>query len=501
MNIKPLHHTAIILMAVLSLAGCLAAPEDRQSSEQGGFTTEVNTPEPGNPSPTIEPEGLSKTTNDPGNGSPIIHHQIDAVLDYSAKALIVEQTITIDGMLTQAEEMALIVEPNRYPRGFELETLEVDQQSIEWYSLDGNQLRFRLPESVYETGNAAIRLSYRLQLPEIPLPSDWLKPQPYGYTERQLNLVDWYVLVPPLDENNVWIIHKPPVFGEALVYPAASVAIDLTIENYQIPLSIASSSPALQAENTYSFTMKLARTFAISISPSYSILEGETNGVKVRSYAFAGYEVQNQAVMQYAIEALAWFTELYGPLPHESVSIVQADFLDGMEYGGLYFVSKSFYDLYDGTVQGYLSLITVHEMAHQWWFSVVGSDQALEPWLDEGLATFGELQYIERYHPELEDWWWAYRVNYYEPVGAIDLAIYDYPTYEGYRNAVYLRGATFLYELRGRVGEEAFQNGMKEYYTKNRGRVANGREFMEAIQHNTSQSLENILAAYFDNYN
>jgi aminopeptidase N len=39
-----------------------------------------------------------------------------------------------------------------------------------------------------------------------------------------------------------------------------------------------------------------------------------------------------------------------------------------------------------GTVSG----ITPHEVGHMWFYSLVGNDQARDPWLDEGLATYSE---------------------------------------------------------------------------------------------------------------
>ncbi len=35
---------------------------------------------------------------------------------------------------------------------------------------------------------------------------------------------------------------------------------------------------------------------------------------------------------------------------------------------------------------------TPHEVAHQWFYALVGSDQGRDPWLDEGLATWAEAQ-------------------------------------------------------------------------------------------------------------
>jgi aminopeptidase N len=36
---------------------------------------------------------------------------------------------------------------------------------------------------------------------------------------------------------------------------------------------------------------------------------------------------------------------------------------------------------------------TAHEVGHQWFYSLVGNDQARDPWLDEGLATWAQARY------------------------------------------------------------------------------------------------------------
>jgi hypothetical protein len=37
----------------------------------------------------------------------------------------------------------------------------------------------------------------------------------------------------------------------------------------------------------------------------------------------------------------------------------------------------------------------VHELAHQWFYSLVGNDQARDPWLDESLASYAEFVQVE----------------------------------------------------------------------------------------------------------
>ena len=39
-----------------------------------------------------------------------------------------------------------------------------------------------------------------------------------------------------------------------------------------------------------------------------------------------------------------------------------------------------------------------HETAHQWFYSLVGNDQALDPWLDEALATWAQAVFDRTYN-------------------------------------------------------------------------------------------------------
>lgn len=486
----------VVILIVMTTAGC------------GGITESIDAPQPDNPTVEISPaetetatltpvstEAVTPTTNDPSEYH--LSYDIGARLDYSRKTAEIEQAVTISYLPVDVQALVMVVEPNRYPSGFALKSIAVDHAPIENFTLAGNQLQFELPERFPSNEPLQVLLRYDILLPVIPPPSEMYKPQPYGYTERQLNLVDWYAFVPPLDDQHQWIVHAPPVFGESLVYPAADFNVQLEITGNPVPLVVAASSEAYRTENRYQFTLRQARTFAVSVSPDYEVLETEAAGIKIKAYAFPNSHVANQAVLGYAAQAAALYTELFGPLSYEQVSIVQADFLDGMEFDGLYFVSKGFYDLYDGTVNGYLSLITVHEMAHQWWFGMVGSDQAREPWLDEGLATFAELQFLENYFSDQVDWWWAYRVNFYQPVGYIDLAIYDYPSYIAYRNATYLRSAQFLFKLREQVGVEVYTAGMQRYLQQERGKIANAETFLAMFSDAPGYPFNELRAEYF----
>jgi len=493
---------SLFLLSAMLISSCAQVPA--KSSPEPAKPTITASPQPtpssvhegiqNNPESTLTPESEG---NNPDDDTLQISYQIDAVLNYDEKTVEVHQAVTLGNLPEGVQGISMVVEPNRYANGFLLESLEFVGIGLVEYSLEGNRLDFNLSPLDRGGGIQEFVLVYTIKLPAIPPPSEMFKPQPYGYTDRQLNLVDWYAFVPPLDENNQWIIHTPPVFGESLVYPAASVHLDFTVSGSSMPLVVAASSLPQRVENSYSYSFDSVRTFGVSVSPYYAEVQGQAVGVTVKAYAFPGYEAQNQVVLQNALEAVALFSEQFGTLPRDSISIVQADFLDGMEFDGLYFVSRGFYDLFDGSVKGYLTLITVHEMSHQWWFGVVGNDQALEPWLDESLATFSEQLYIERYYPDLVEWWKYYRIAYYEPEGVIDLPIYEYGSYAAYRNAVYLRGAKFLNSFRETIGREQFGAGLKQYYAANKFRIASAVEFFAAFNVGSTDELNMLKGDFF----
>ena len=181
--------------------------------------------------------------------------------------------------------------------------------------------------------------------------------------------------------------------------------------------------------------------------------------------------------------------------------MVQADFNHGMEYEGLYFQSRGFFDTYNGSEQSYLVTIAAHETAHQWWYGQVANDQALEPWLDEALCTFSELIYYEKLYPDSVDWWWTTRVNYYEPSGVINRSIYDYSEYTdqylAYRNATYLQGAKFLDDLRKVMGDETFFVFLREYAGQYKNQITTGEDFFSLL--NSYLDLNSLvwLPSYF----
>ncbi len=470
-----------------------------------------NNPEPTQPQPdlTASPQVtlIDASPTPTMAGKDLTQYDLDAVLDYFAHSLSITETISYINQTSEAiPSLLLVVESNHWPGSFTLISLALTSgEIIDTYDLQDARLQIPLTQPLAAGDMLELRLVYRLDLPGIPLPSGETRPVPYGYSGKQTNIVDWYPYIPPYLPGTGWLVHPKWGFGEHQVFDVADFDITLTLAQPVPNLLIAASAPAEQDELVYRFHMDSARAFAISASTEYLLQTTTVGSVTVNSYSFTYDQKAGEQVLHDTAAALELYGRLFIPYPHTSLSVVEADFLDGMEYDGLYFLSRGFYNLYDGTPQGYLTFISAHETAHQWWYGLVGNDQALEPWLDEATCTYMEHIFYENVYADYQtasgesivDWWWYYRVNFYDPSGWVDGAIYDFNLFRPYRDAVYLNGAKFFQDLRTLVGDEVFFAFLKDYAGREADHIASGNDFFEILKDHTSKDLDGLLTIYF----
>jgi hypothetical protein len=424
------------------------------------------------------------------------HYELNLTLNYYTHYGIVEEIITYTNRSAQVfEELLLSIPPKNYPGSFTLRSLsDADGNSITNWREEGINLYVLLAQPLQPNQTTSLRLNFRLDFPTVE--------GTFGISGRQTNLMNWYPYIPPYDETEGWITHPQQVVnnmvvGEYVVNEVADFDVTLKLTDREELIEVAASAPAVEANGLRSYHLELARSFAFSISDSYFEHEIVQNGVRIHSYVFMEAQDAGKAVTEIAAQALKLFGELYYPYPREMLTIVAADFLHNMEMDGMVMLSYGVFDYYNDTPKTNLTMLTPHELSHQWFYSLIGNDQAKEPWLDEALATYHEVLYYQRYHPELVQWWWDNRVSGFAPQGAVNSDIYIEGGYEAYRNAVYLRGAMFLQEIRDAVGDEAFFAALKDYAISNTYKIATSEDFFDSLAKYSAVDLSPILARYF----
>lgn len=489
----------LVWLAALALAGCGpgAPPPVTPAPSQPPPT--ANSPAAAAPLPaataSAQPTATPAATR-PAPAPATSRYTLRARLDAAAHTLTVSETIGYANTSPAAlPNLLLVVEPNWQPGIFQLDALTWgDRAPVEGWTLTEGILQIPLEPPLPAGGARTLQIAYTLQIPP--------RPGPFGYNPRQTNLGDWYPFIPPYDPALGWLAYRPGLVGEHLLYEAAAYEVEFTLENASPAVVVAASAPAQREGDTYRYELASARNFALSLSPEYvtfsQTAQTGLGPVELTSYAFPETRAAGEAALETTRAALEFFSETFGPYPHPALTIVEAAFPDGMEYDGLYFLSQDWYWAYLGNPASYLTLLAAHETAHQWFYGLLGSNQAMEPWLDEALATYCEALFYEHTAPDLVPWWWEYRVNLYAPEGSVDNSIYKFGAFRPYVDAVYLRGALFLQATREAMGDEAFMAALRAYAHENRHRLVTAEDFFAALRAHATFDLEAILAAFFE---
>ena len=494
------HNWIGILALLLTFSACSPAPAPTALAP-----TPSSTPSPAAATPTalpsLTPTGAPSPSPAP-DSLPAPRYTLSADLDGSTHTLRVMEKIDYTNRTGQPlPDLLLVADALVYPGSLDLTDLKSSSgpalQDTVW---DKTHLKVTLQVPLEPGATLSLEAAYQMQLPARSADPS-LRPMVFGWSEHQTNLVDWYLYVPPYLPGQGWVAHSPGYYGEHQAYDLSDFLVNLRVTNGPPGLIAAASAPEQTDGDWRRYELKQARTFAISLSPLYQVETLTTGEVSVRGYFFSYHAAAGRAALKTAADSLVLYGRLFGPYPHPSLAVVEADFLDGMEYDGLFFLSNGFYNLYHGTPGEYLVALSAHETAHQWWYGLVGSDQALEPWLDEALSTYSEHIYYENLAPAALDWWWQVRVKYYNPRGFIDDSIYnphqEVQAYRAYRDAVYLNGALFLDDLRAKVGDEIFLAFLKDYAERFRGRLATTDGFFSVLREHTQLDLAALVKKYF----
>ena len=421
---------------------------------------------------------------------------MDVIVDYDHHQVTVDETILYPNNTGQTlNALTLAVAANLWPGCFSLLNVAVDDVVLTNFSLNGHRLDLPLPAPLDSGNKARIHLRYALSLPYMYQVNS-LRARIFGYSDLQMNLVNWYPYVVPF-MNGEWMIREPWSHGEYLVYPVADYEVNLVFAGGGNPPVVASSGYAEVIGDFTRYSLLEGRAFAFSISRDLQVASLKVGDITVMSYFFPLYRGAGEAAMLASAQAVRIYSQKFGAYPHRSLSVVTADFKDSMEFSGLYFHSRSFYDLYDGTPRNYLTFVAAHETAHQWWFEQVASDQALEPWLDESLTTYSEVLYLEEYYPESVQLWWYNRIDFFQPQGYIDIRVYDVQNDDAYKQTVYFNGARFLQDLRARLGDPAFFAFLQDYFEQGRGGIVTGEDFYRILDTHTTVDYSDIVHRYF----
>lgn len=328
----------------------------------------------------------------------------------------------------------------------------------------------------------------------------------FGWFEGNVNLGNWYPIVCMI-ENGEFDMSPYYATGDPFYSDLANYEVEL---KYPAKYLLASTGEINSQKNGEKITSKISakavRDFAMCLSDGAKVAQGDAQKTKV-IFMSEKTEENLEKYLEISKKAVEYFSGVFGKYPYSTLSIVKTPFIyGGMEYPNIVFISDSI-----DSEEEILKVI-VHEIAHQWWYGVVGNNEIKDAWLDESLSEYSTALFFGNNS--------EYGLNYDELVSEalssyllyvdviqtlrgdvntkMNLSVNEYQNDYEYSYMVYVKGVIMFDSLKNMVGEKKVVAGLKKYYVENKFKIATTKDFLTAFDEACHKDLKNFFDGFLN---
>jgi len=318
----------------------------------------------------------------------------------------------------------------------------------------------------------------------------------------QACLYAWYPVIAGRAPG-AWQLHPLNDLTDPCALDMAHVLVELTIPAGMAVASggiITGERPSTASGRIVTIAAPFTRDLAVVIGSQLHALSTTVGATTVMSWSVPEQSVAGQQSLNIAAKALALYSA-FGPYPYAHLTVVQTPMsqdAEGMESSSLVLIS-SLIPKELGVDQGQVdaaaqktvdfvyNMVVSHEVAHQWFYNLVGSDPYLTPWLDESLADWSDNYYLEGHAGGLpaDAGWKASAMDIIKSGCLNRSASGSVDSYqdkgEDYESVVYSRGGLMYQALRHRLGAQRFLTFLRSWVAANRYQVADQATWRAAV--------------------
>ena len=196
-----------------------------------------------------------------------------------------------------------------------------------------------------------------------------------------------------------------------------------------------------------------------------------------------------EALPDYVDTALTFINASYGTYPFRKYSVIQGGD-GGMEYPMATLITGN---------RSLRSLVgvTVHELMHNWYQMVMGTNESLYAWMDEGFTSYVSSVVKNQLFPGIDPLF-AHVGSYQGYFGLVRSGLEEpltthsdhYLSNFSYGNSVYSKGAVFLHQLGYIIGKEALDRTLIQYFTQWQFKHPTPTDFMRVAERESNQELD-----------
>ncbi len=412
-------------------------------------------------------------------------------------------------------------------------TLEGKTPSDLKFSYEGDtktDLVVPLPMAVGENESVTITLDLKVHLPQkqgrwgqwegVTFLSNWLPvfavyddvvpPPPESPVDHSANVGHW--------RPTPFIAWHQPFFNESCVY---HVRVTLPCEEVIATSgSIVQTTPLKNGLKAVDIVANGVRDYAFLCSKRFQVFEGEVAvqpgvpaPVKIHIVAFPEHEFYAKEMIRIVSDAIVTYSRWFGPYPWADFTICEAFFgWNGNECATLVMIDERVFNAPHMAVQ-YVDYLVSHEVCHQWWYNLIGTNGYCETFMDEAMATYFSNRLMDRKHGHdnvLIDYptgfHWAPNIrrqdyHSYSMYGTLGRgenspAVQSMPQYDHLVNLFsmcYDKGSRIVGMIEDRLGEEGFLDFMRVIYSRYQYRILRVADLQRELEAYTDESWDEFF--------
>ena len=244
------------------------------------------------------------------------------------------------------------------------------------------------------------------------------------------------------------------------------------------------------------------------LSARYAVKKDNWNGIAIEVYYNPDHAWNVDRMIAAVKNAFAYYNSHYTPYQFRQLRILEfpgyASFAQSFANTVPFSESIGFIaDLKDKDNLDYVTDVTAHEVAHQWWaHRVIGADMQGSTMLSESLAQYSSLMVMQHlYGKHKMRKFLKYELDSYlrgrtmETVRELPLAKVENQPYIHYR-----KGSMVFYALQDYIGEDKLDAMLKQFlidYGFQQPPYVTSRQFMDALEKAAGPEWKNVIEDWF----
>lgn len=355
-----------------------------------------------------------------------------------------------------------------------------------------------LPTPVRPGETVVVELEFLTQLPEVFART--------GYAGEFHMLGQWYPKLGVLGPDGRWRAHVFTLnaefyadFGDYEVHLDVPEAMVVGATGIQV-----AADPPQEGRKKLHYRAEMVHDFAWAADPRFVEIDANWKDVRIRQLVLPDRAGDAPRHLEALIATLESMEARFGPYPWSTITVIHppadAGGAQGMEYPTLFTTSEivrfpPWVRLFGIEEQMSGVFTTIHEFGHQYFQGLLASDEAAQPWLDEGLNTTSNMLVLADWHGE--DAWIArlgrhgfgiddFLRGSLDSEAALDPVDSTAETYRAitgsYGDTVYRKTGALMLTLRRLVGPARFDPAFKAYALAWRFRHPTGDDLVKTLR-------------------